>query len=64
MLVQLGPPLTLMHALDRLVKLRMDLSMGSCSKSFQVTEELLLDEKYSYSVAGTFGNLGIPDMVV
>jgi len=26
------PPLTLMHTFNRLVKLRMDLSMGSCSK--------------------------------
>jgi len=26
------PPLALMHAFNRLVKLRMDLSMGSCGK--------------------------------
>jgi len=30
------PPLALMHALNRFVKLRMDLSMGSCGKSFQI----------------------------
>jgi len=30
------PSLAQTHAINRLVKLRMDLSMGSCGKSFQI----------------------------
>jgi len=45
----------LMHALNRLVKLRMALSMGSCGKSFQIDEELLLAQKYLSDEAGTSG---------
>jgi len=37
----------LIHALNHFVKLRMDLSMGYCSKSFQIAEELLLARKRS-----------------
>jgi len=50
------PPLALMHAVNRLVKLRMeDGQWDPAASHFRSTEELILTQKYMSDVASTSG---------